>query len=111
MTAEPAAELAVPVAAGAVTTVDLAATAAGARADAVTGVDTLAAPPVPVEHWVEPCLSQAGGYGAVWANRLAPDGVKVGLLQLWMLMFWTSAPGIWAIWAKLASTRLMGMGE
>src|ERR1700677_1909483 len=79
-------------------------------APAVTGVAAVA-PPVPVVHWMGPCLSQAGGYGAVSASRLKPEGVKVGLLQLWTLMVCTSAPGILAIWAKLAVTRLMGMGE
>ena len=77
----------------------------------LTGVATATAPPVPVVHWVGPCLSQAGGYGAVWASRLTPLGENVGLLQDWMLMLCTSAPGILAIWAKPASTRLMGIGE
>ena len=77
----------------------------------LTGVATATAPPVPVVHWVGPCLSHAGGYGAVWARRFTPVGLKVGLLQDWMLMLWTSAPGILAIWAKAACTRLMGMGE
>ena len=76
-----------------------------------TWVTVLAAPPVPLTHWVGPCLSQAGGWGAVSASRLAPLGVNVGLLQPWMLMFWVTAPGILVIWSKLASTRLMGMGE
>ena len=38
-----------------------AAAAAASGEPALTGVDTAAAPPVPVVHWVGPCLSQAGG--------------------------------------------------
>ena len=49
--------------------------------------------------------------GSGLGQRFDARGVKVGLLQLWMLMFWTTAPGILAIWGKLASTRLMGIGE
>jgi hypothetical protein len=69
------------------------------------------APPVPVVHCVEPCLSQAAGYGAVLASRFVPLGENVGLLQLAMLMFCTLAPGIFAICVKLACTRLIGIGE
>ncbi len=79
-------------------------------APGLTGVETTA-PPVPVVHWSGPCLSQAGGKGAVWANRFTPVGENVGLLQLAILMDWTSAPGILAIWSKLACTRLIGIGE
>ena len=35
----------------------------------VTAVEA-AAPPVPFTHWVGPCLSQAGGYGAVSARSV-----------------------------------------
>lgn len=69
------------------------------------------APPVPVVHWVGPCLSQAGGKGAFLAKRFVPSGENVGLLQLWMLMFSTTAPGIFRIWSNAAWTRLMGIGE
>lgn len=44
-------------------------------------------------------------------SRFTPVGEKVGLLQLAMLIDWTSAPGILEIWAKLACTRLIGIGE
>jgi hypothetical protein len=45
------------------------------------------APAVPFVHCVGPCLSQAGGIGAVSASRFGLVGEKVGLLQLWTLMF------------------------
>jgi hypothetical protein len=74
-------------------------------------LDTDAAPPVPVVHCVAPCLSHAGGSGAVFASRFVPSLEKVGLLQLVMTMFYTTAPGIFRIWSKLACTRLTGIGE
>ena len=72
-----------------------------AELDPVTAVAVLA-PPVPVVHWVGPCLSHAGGMGAVVASKFAPLDENVGLSQLEIEMFWTTAPGIFVIWAKLA---------
>jgi hypothetical protein len=57
-------------------------------------VETLAAPPVPVAHWVGPCLSQACGCGAEVASLLVPSAENVGLLQFWMLTFCGLPPGI-----------------
>lgn len=80
---------------------------------ALTGVAT-DAPPVPVVHCVGPCLSHAGGYGAVWARRLTlvPVPVEnVGLLQPVMEGAVPLPPGTLPIWSNVASTRLTGMGE
>ena len=57
-------------------------------------VETSEAPPVPVAHCAEPCLSQAWGWGAVVASLFEPSEEKVGLLHLPMLTFLGSPPGI-----------------
>ena len=59
-------------------------------------VGTLAAPPVPVAHWVLPCLSQAWGCGAVVASLLEPSDENVGLLHFAMLTVVGSPPGIFS---------------
>src|SRR5262245_50939501 len=67
-------------------------------APGTTGV-AVCAPPVPVVHWVGPCLSQAAGCGSFLANVLVPSVEKVGLLQertISTLVGGTTAPGMCA---------------